>query len=1278
MSVVGGDIEIVGGSLTSPQSHSLGVPGGRINIASVASPGEVDLNLSSQGQLLDIDTFERLGKIRIAQGAALDTSGNGGGTTVIRGGQLLVDNGSITSSNTGNMDSPGLGIDVRLRGDVRLTGEATIASSSTLQGRGGNVSVAASNITIEGGAALGSLSSGLGPGGDITVTAPTGTISLNTGDIGAGSLPSSSGSIGEVRVEAGKLIITNGAIIGSLGQGSGKSGNVIVSARESVAISGRSSQEPSGIVSFTVGEPGAISLSAPIVTIDGGIVGAGAVFPGQRTGDTTVKADQQLTLVNGAQINSSTSTDSKGGSIVVRAPRIMVSDGAQIGSGTFGLGQGGTVQVTADDTLTLTGTSPNGNVGGIDASTAGAGAAGNIVVTAPRIMVSDGAAISGSSFGPGTGGSVMVTATDTLTLTGTAPGGAFPSGILASTAGAGAAGSIVVQAGRLTLTGGGQISSNTFGSGDGGRVVVSTPFLTMDDGFILARAERGSSGNAGSIEVRGQQFILTGGAQIDSGTGSGSMGRGGDITVEATEAITIAGRNQRGNTSGLFSNTFGSGDAGRLVVSALTLTMDGGLIQAIGEIGNASDIEVRVGRLTLTNGAQIDSRTDSVGRGGQLSVMASEAITIAGEDRAGFPSGLFSNTFGSGDAGRLVVSTPLLTMDDGRIVANTVGSGHAGSLEVQVGRLTLTGGAQIDTGTRGVGRGGELRVVATEAISITGRNSQGTVSGLFSNARSQGDAGRLSISTPLLTMDDGRIAANTLGGGNAGNMDVNVEKLMLSGGAQISTGTGTDNDGVPSGIDGSGQGGHLTVVATEAITIVGRESDRFPTALATGAQFGQGRAGDLSIVTPTLTMDGGLIATSTIRPSRGDAGNLLLEVGRLTLTGGGQISTITRGSGRGGTLTVKATDAITIAGRDNQDNLSGLFSNAFSQGDAGRLSISTPLLSMDGGLIQTQTEGSGHAGSLEVQGERLALTGGAEISTSTKDSGHGGTLTVTATDSIALSRSGLRSDTSGRGEGGNLQVAAPHILLRNGGGMVAGSLGSGNAGMIRIQAGETFDSQTGSVITLSVQKGGGAIALRAGRLVHLRDSALTSSVLGGGGNAGNVTIDAPFIVAGGSQIVANAFEGQGGNIRIQAQTFLRDPASLVDASSELGINGQVNIQAPVTSLSGAVAPLQQAFAPTTELLRSRCVERLREGAVSRFVLGGRDGVPLEPGSLLLSPLEWVDQEAGVQEGQRQPQNPEPQHEWVSSAQAHAREGWEGECARWMGQPGTPGSPKRRR
>jgi len=177
----------------------------------------------------------------------------------------------------------------------------------------------------------------------------------------------------------------------------------------------------------------------------------------------------------------------------------------------------------------------------------------------------------------------------------------------------------------------------------------------------------------------------------------------------------------------------------------------------------------------------------------------------------------------------------------------------------------------------------------------------------------------------------------------------------------------------------------------------------------------------------------------------------------------------------------------------------------------------------------------------------------------------------------------------------------------------------------------------------------------------------------------SITIDPQFVLLQHSQIIANAFAGTGGTIDIQAQqVFLADPLSQVSATSTLGINGQVNIQAPVTNISGAVAPLPQAFAQTAELLRSRCAERLREGTVSRFVVGGRDGVPLEPGSLLLSPLQRVGQEGGVQGDERESHNSEAQHGWAWYAQAPAPGELEVECARWRGKPGTAVTPKRLR
>jgi hypothetical protein len=295
----------------------------------------------------------------------------------------------------------------------------------------------------------------------------------------------------------------------------------------------------------------------------------------------------------------------------------------------------------------------------------------------------------------------------------------------------------------------------------------------------------------------------------------------------------------------------------------------------------------------------------------------------------------------------------------------------------------------------------------------------------------------------------------------------------------------------------------------------------------------------------------------------------------------------------------------------------------------------------DGGLIAADTlsTSSGNAGSIEVQTGRLALSGGSQISSSTAGSGRGGDVTVAVTDQIELS---------------------------SGGAISASSSGQGDAGNMVIQAEKIFRSRNGAVTTEAETADGGNIQLTVGSLVELRDSQITATVKSGVGQGGNITIDPQFVVMQDSQVRADAFGGPGGNVRIVAGVFLADPASQVSASSRLGINGVVNIQAPVTSLSGAVAPLPQEFAAVAALLRDRCAGRLREGRVSSLVLGGRDGVPSEPGSLLLSPLLQTDpKENGEQTGRPVRTGQVQERAW--QAQASTLAGLEVECARWIGQ-----------
>jgi hypothetical protein len=78
-------------------------------------------------------------------------------------------------------------------------------------------------------------------------------------------------------------------------------------------------------------------------------------------------------------------------------------------------------------------------------------------------------------------------------------------------------------------------------------------------------------------------------------------------------------------------------------------------------------------------------------------------------------------------------------------------------------------------------------------------------------------------------------------------------------------------------------------------------------------------------------------------------------------------------------------------------------------------------------------------------------------------------------------------------------------------------------------------------------------------------------------------------------------------------TCLPTPVRLTLASLGLGPRWGVTVPAPVAILSEAVAPLPQAFVSAAALLPARCAARLSGGRYSGLVVGGPEGLPLDPG-----------------------------------------------------------------
>jgi filamentous hemagglutinin family protein len=470
LSVVGGDIQIADGSLYAP--------GGRIDMVSVASPGEVLPHVPDLG----VASFERLGRIKVSHSSSserpqvapplppevpgnignVDVSGEGGGRIFIRGGELVAEDNAFIFANTRGSEE-GQGIDIGITGQVTMRNRAGITADTLGPGSGGDVTVEAGSLEMRHGAGIDvrSYLGSRGPGGNVTVTADRIFLSGDGANIeGSPILTGISTSVkgaGNITVTAGNLEVRNGAEISANTFGPGQGGNVTVTA-DRVFLSG----------------DGANIEGSPILTgilasgSGGGPLGAGSA------GNITVTASN-LEVRNGAEINAD--------NVTVTAGRVFLSgDGADFPFSTTGIFAVGERFGQPFESR-----------------------AGNITVTAGNLEVRNGAEISASifSFGQGgnvlgQGGNVKINATD-ITLQ---DGGriSVESLIFAESIGDSTqadAGNITLEVRNLLhLSNDSSITTSARSEGSGGNIAIDSVFVVLDEGSsIIANAEGGPGGN---------------------------------------------------------------------------------------------------------------------------------------------------------------------------------------------------------------------------------------------------------------------------------------------------------------------------------------------------------------------------------------------------------------------------------------------------------------------------------------------------------------------------------------------------------------------------------------------------------------------------------------------------------------------------------------------------------------------------------------------------------------------------------------------------------------
>jgi filamentous hemagglutinin family protein len=734
----------------------------------------------------------------------------------------------------------------------------------------------------------------------------------------------------------------------------------------------------------------------------GAVAGQGIVGLSGTAGEWRLSFPDDVALSDISLSNSSLidTRGEGGGSMTITAENLTLTQGSTLWVGIKdGLGfvgaQAGDMQLDVTGAINVA----DGSLIGSRVGLGSTGNAGNIKITTGSFAVTSKAQVGSDTFGQGNAGSININARDTMSWDG--------DGVIGGTAvqptGVGSAGDFKITTGSLLITNGARIGSVTRGQGNTGGVNIDARDTVSMDGygsfysFIGSGVDPTGVGNSGGINITTGSLFITNVAQISSYT----IGRGnaGKVNINARDTVSMDGTGPIVNDNASIFSAVGSPGVGNsgginIITESLSLSNSAKLFSNTFGIGNGGDINITAGSLSLTGGSQLVSSTFRQGDAGSININARNTVILDGEGPVE-NTAIFTqvNPGAVGQGGDIKITTGSLFLTNGGALHadNDNGTGDAGDITINARdsvqirgtaptRTNLRSGVFATTPQGAVGNGGDI-IVTTGSLSVS---DQGQIS---TRAQGQGNAGNIQIQASGTVSFDGGDAISTLeqgAVGKGGDIEIAARSLSLLNNAQLSAST-----------SGAGNAGKIALSAdTVGLSSGGR-------VLTTTSS--SGRAGDITVKTPDLQLSGATSGLFAETLSAGDAGNLTIQPQgngqsvRVNLQDGAQISASTSGSGHGGQLTITAPESITLTG-----NGSIIAAGTGSSGMGGNLNLQTGTLNIQNQAeVTVSSEGTGSAGSLEVDADRIYLNNGGRI----------------------------RADTTGGG--GDINLRSPLIVLRN-------------------------------------------------------------------------------------------------------------------------------------------------------------------------------------------------------------------------------------------------------
>ena len=465
-----------------------------------------------------------------------------------------------------------------------------------------------------------------------------------------------------------------------------------------------------------------------------------------------------------------------------------------------------------------------------------------------------------------------------------------------------------------------------------------------------------------------------------------------------------------------------SAEGGQIEIAAVGSNNSSAMVQ-LTPVASGWDLDLsqisNLGDIQLTENALLDTSGDTAG-----SIRLRGATITVGDN-----SSILTQNEGTQNAGNTILhGTETVTIGENdangsinTFVANlSISTGDGGDIDIITKNLNVFGGAHVLTNSfpsgspeNMSGSSGNINIVASESVDMMGftpdnpRNFHSRISSL---SFSEATAGDITISTNQLRLAIADIFAFAAGDGNGGNITLN---------------------------------------ATESIEIVGLISGVNQEAVVSASSLGKGNGGTVEVNTARLLItDGGVIVASGF--SEGNAGRITINASesvtlRDTLTTPSTTTLIATTvprpsdgfqrrfgvppipSGNAGQITINTSELTLSGDPDSQDATIRVRNRGF--GDGGELFIKADTINLNYGASISASTFSGKKGNINLDIKNgLLLRNGSTITAEADNDGDGGNITINSDLVTLMERSLIQADAN-RGNGGEIKITTQGLFV---------------------------------------------------------------------------------------------------------------------------------------------------------------------------------------------------------------------------------------------------------